>query len=182
MFKFIKNLNEWVTPELMTQLATKSGDKTPVWQPDRWKGHPLLDQFREEARPFFEKETPYFQQFGPNTVDMQGYDFNMPDLIPHLPEKRKHCIAWFIKLLPGQMQTMHIDPHLIDMVKRESNPVRYSMFLQDYVPGHVFVYDDFLATNYKAGDIFEWNDPDCVHACVNVSYTVRYTLQITLHD
>jgi len=174
MFKFIKNDSAWITPELMNHLATTSGDKIPVWQPHRWQGHPLLDKFREEARPFFEKETPYFQQYNTNSVDMK--DFTV--VLPELPEQRKHCHYWFIKLLPGQMQTMHIDPHLVDV----KDPVRYSMFLQDYVPGHVFVFDDFMATNYKAGDIFEWSDPECIHACVNVSYTVRYTLQITLYD
>lgn len=174
MFEFIKNERSWITNELMYYLSTHSGDCIPVWQPERWHGHPTLDRFREMARPFFEKETPYFQQFDGNT---QGLD-DLNIRLPVLPKTRKHCFWWFIKLLPGQMQTMHIDPHLVDV----SNPVRYSMFLQDYIPGHVFVFDDFMATNYRAGDIFEWSDPECVHACVNVSYEPRYTLQITMHD
>ena len=73
---------------------------------------------------------------------------------------------------------MHIDPHLVEV----TNPVRYTMFLEDYHPGHIFVWDDQLATNYKAGDLFEWSDPMIVHGCTNISYQNRYTLQITMHD
>jgi hypothetical protein len=174
MFEFIKNEKSWITPELMEYLSTIPGDRIPVWQPDRWQGHPMLDKFRELARPFFEKETPYFQQFDGNTNGLNDLNIKLPEL----PKTRKNCFWWFIKLLPGQMQTMHIDPHLVDV----PNPVRYSMFLQDYVPGPVFGFDNFMASDYKAGDIFEGSDPECIHACVNVRYQVRYTLQITLHD
>lgn len=174
MFKFIKNEKNWVTPELMNHLEIHTGDTIPVWQPERWTGHPVLDEFREKARPFFENNTPYFQQFNIRSKDMENFPINLPEF----PNTRSKMHWWFIKLLPGQMQTMHIDPHLMDV----KNPIRYSMFLQDYIPGHIFMFDDFMATNYKAGDIFEWNDPECIHAAVNVSYDIRYTLQVTYHD
>jgi len=174
MFNFVTNIKEWITPELLNHLETCTGDTVPVWQPDRWTGHPTLDEFREKARPFFENNTPYFQQFNANSKDMQDF----PLEIPKFPKTRKNMHWWFIKLLPGQMQTMHIDPHLVEV----KNPVRYSVFLQDYIPGHIFMFDDFMATNYKAGDVFEWNDPECIHAAVNVSYDIRYTLQVTFHD
>jgi hypothetical protein len=76
------------------------------------------------------------------------------------------------------MQAMHIDPHLLDV----KNPVRYTLFLQDFEPGHIFVYDDKLMSNYKSGDMYEWSDPMIVHGVTNISYKTRYTLQITLHD
>jgi hypothetical protein len=56
------------------------------------------------------------------------------------------------------------------------------MFLQDWEPGHIFVYDDKIATNYKAGDMFEWSDPMTVHGPANIGYHTRYTLQITMYD
>lgn len=174
MFNFVKNEKEWITPTLLNHLETHKGDTVPVWQPERWTGNTTLDTFREKARPFFENNTPYFQQFNANSKDME----NFPITLPNFPEVRSNMHWWFVKLLPGQMQTMHIDPHLTEV----KNPIRYSMFLQDYIPGHVFVFDDFMATNYKAGDIFEWSNPDCIHAVVNVSYDIRYTLQVTFHD
>jgi hypothetical protein len=56
------------------------------------------------------------------------------------------------------------------------------MFLQDWEPGHIFVYDDKIAANYKAGDMFEWSDPMTIHGPANIGYNTRYTLQITLFD
>lgn len=171
---YIGNYANWITTELMTHLETHEGDITPVWQPERWTGHPLLEEFREMARPVFSKNTPLFQQFNPRSADMK--DFKV--VLPNFPETRKHCHWWFVKLHPGQMQAMHIDPHLVDV----KNPVRYTMYLQDYHPGHIFIWDDHISANYKAGDVYEWSDPMIVHGCVNISYKTRYTLQVTMHD
>jgi hypothetical protein len=105
---------------------------------------------------------------------MEGYDF----VYPELPETRKHAPWWFVKLYPGEFQAMHIDPHLTEV----SNFVRYTMFLQDWEPGHIFAYDDKMLSNYKAGDLYEWSDPECIHGPANIGYNTRLTLQITLHD
>ena len=172
--EFIGNFKEWITPELMTHLKTADGDTTPVWQPERWQGHPLLDQYREMARPGYSHRNHDFIQFNEGSADMQ--DFKV--VLPNLPKQRKMCFWWFVKLLPGQMQAMHIDPHLVEV----KDPVRYTMFLEDFQPGHIFVYDDKMISNYKAGDVFEWSDPMIVHGVVNIGYNTRYTLQITMHD
>jgi len=172
--KLIDNYASWIAPELMKHLRTCTGDTTPVWQPDRWQGHPLLDQYREKARPGYSHKDHNFQQFNAKSKDMQGFDI----VLPLFPEQRKQCHWWFVKLLPGQMQAMHIDPHLVDV----ENPVRYTMFLEDFQPGHIFVYDDKMISNYKAGDVYEWSDPMIVHGVVNIGYNTRYTLQVTMHD
>jgi hypothetical protein len=126
------------------------------------------------ARPGYSHNKHDFQQFNQNSKDMQNFTVSLPEF----PEKRKHCLWWFVKLLPGQMQAMHIDPHLLEV----KNPVRYTMFLKDFEPGHIFVYDDKMISNYKAGDVYEWSDPMIVHGVVNIGYTTRYTLQVTMHD
>lgn len=172
--KYIGNYKDWITPELMLHLKTHEGDYVPVWQPDRWQGNPILDEFREKARPVYSNNTPMFHQFNYTSKDMKGFDIVLPDF----PEKRKHCAWWFVKLLPGEMQAMHIDPHLVEV----KNPVRYSMFLQDYEIGHIFVYDDKLLTGYKAGDVYEWSDPMIVHGVINIGFRTRYTMQVTYHD
>ena len=172
--KYIGNFNWWITNDLMNLLKTKDGDTRPIYQPDRWKGHPLLEEFNEKCRKAYGHKDHTFQQFNGNTVDIQDF----PVALPEFPEKRKHLHWWFIKLYPGQMQAMHVDPHLLEV----SNPVRYTMFLGDYVPGHIFVYNDKLMANYKAGDVFEWSDPMIVHGVTNISFETRYTLQVTMHD
>jgi len=172
--KYIGNYKNWITKDLMTHLQTYNGDTRPVWQPERWSGHPLLEEYKEMCKEGYSNKTHDFQQFNANTEDMKDF----PIILPDLPETRKYCHWWFIKLLPGQMQSMHIDPHLLDV----KDPVRYTMFLEDYHPGHIFIWDDSIASNYKSGDVFEWSDPMIVHGCVNISYKTRYTLQITMHD
>lgn len=172
--RYVGNFKEWITPELMNHLKSHDGDLTPVWQPDRWQGHPLLDQFRELARPGYSANKHDFQQFNQKSKDMENFNI----LLPEFPEKRKYCFWWFVKLLPGQMQAMHIDPHLVEV----QNPVRYTMFLKDFEPGHIFVYDDKMISNYKIGDVYEWSDPMIVHGVVNIGYSTRYTLQVTMHD
>lgn len=172
--KFVGNYKNWITPELIEHLKNSEGDYTPVWQPERWQGHPLLDDYREKARQCYSEKSPMFHQFNAKSKDMQDFKF----VLPSLAKNRKYTQWWFVKLLPGEMQAMHIDPHLLDV----KNPVRYTLFLQDFEPGHIFVYDDKLMSNYKSGDMYEWSDPMIVHGVTNISYNTRYTLQITLHD
>jgi hypothetical protein len=172
--KYIANYAEWITAELMDHLKNSDGDCVPVWQPERWQGNPLLDEFRELSRPGYSNNKHNFQQFNSKSMDMSNFNIEMPKM----PKSRNSYHWWFIKLLPGQMQTMHIDPHLVEV----KNPVRYTMFLEDFQPGHIFVYDDKMISNYKAGDVFEWSDPMIVHGVVNIGYNTRYTLQITMHD
>jgi len=171
---YIGNFKDWVTPELMSHLKNHKGDLRNVWQPERWNGHPILDRYRELARPGYSHGKSIFHQFNRLSPDMRDFEI----LLPELPTNRKHIFWWFVKLNPGEMQAMHIDPHLVEV----KNPVRYTMYLQDYIPGHIFLYNDFLSANYKMGDVYEWSDPMLVHGCANVSFEPRYTLQITMHD
>ena len=172
--RYIGNYKTWITDELLNHLMSHDGDTAYVWQPDRWSGHPLLEEYKEKARPGYSHKNHDFQQFNQNSKDMK--DFNVE--LPELPDSRKYTFWWFVKLKPGQMQAMHIDPHLVEV----KNSVRYTMYLQDFEPGHIFVWDNQMISEYKAGDLYEWSDPMIVHGCVNIGYNTRYTLQITMHD
>jgi len=170
--EFVKNYADWITPEFMQYITDNDGDTVPVWQPDRWKGHPTLDEARERARAGYEHRNHNFQQFNSKTPGMIKFD------LPVIDGDSRQQLWWVIKLLPGQMQSMHIDPHLISV----KNPQRYTMFLQDWQPGHIFTWDDKMLSNYCAGDLYRWTDPMCYHGVVNIGYRTRYTLQITTVD
>jgi hypothetical protein len=174
MMKFIGNVNEYIDPYLLKHLEKSTGDTVPVWQPDRWSGHPMLEEAKERARWGYSNRNHDFQQFNERSKDLLNYNFKLPPI----PNDDRKTLWWFVKLLPGQMQAMHFDPHLLET----SNPKRYTVFLQDYIPGHIFVWDDKMISNYKAGDMFEWTDPMCYHGCVNIGYETRYTLQLTTLD
>lgn len=170
----IKNYADWITPEFMNHIHTHDGDLVPVWQPDRWRGHPMLDEAREKARPGYSHRNHDFHQFNPASRDMQNFKFDLPII----EGDERPMLWWIVKLYPGQMQAMHFDPHLIEC----QNPKRYTMFLQDWQPGHIFTWDNKMLSNYKAGDMYRWSDPMCYHGVVNIGYETRYTLQITTYD
>ena len=114
--------------------------------------------------------------------------------MPDLPIVKENVWWWFVKLNPGELQLMHYDMHILGAMHTDNqflevsnttpviNPVRYTMYLQDWEPGHAFVYQDKINVNYKKGDIFEWSEAELLHGVVNLSYRPRYTLQITMHD
>lgn len=189
---YVGNEANWITDDLMTLLASNTGSPVPIWDPHRWRGHPLLEKINNLGTAWFGNTIPnqYFHVFNSRYKACNGYNFKLPTLI-----KPQECIAWwFVKLNPGELQLMHYDMHPLGVFHQDNNfskvestanlvnPKRYTMYLQDWEPGHVFVYDDKMNVNYKAGDIYEWNDPETLHGIVNLSFKPRYTLQITMWD
>ena len=81
---------------------------------------------------------------------------------------------WITKLYPGQFMPMHSDPHTHE---RPCN--RYWVPLQDYEPGHVFIYKDNLMTNYSAFDVFKYDHEQDMHGAANIGHTPRVVLQVT---
>lgn len=170
---YLGNYKDYVTTELMYHLETHDGETVPVWQPDRWSGDTRLEKIRELARHGYSNGKHNFQQFNSKSKDMENFVLTLPPIF-----NNKNFVWWIIKLYPGQMQSMHFDPHLIDC----KNPQRFTLFLQDFQPGHIFVWDNQIISDYKSGDLFQWSDPMCYHGCVNIGYETRYTLQITTFD
>ncbi len=81
---------------------------------------------------------------------------------------------WITKLLPGQYMPMHTDPYT-----HERSCNRYWIPLQDYHPGHIFMYRDQVITNYKAGDVYTYIDSTDLHGAANIGHIPRIVLQVT---
>jgi hypothetical protein len=190
--QYVGNQKEYITEELLNILKNNQGDRVPIWDSERGHGHPLLENITEQGLNWFGKDIPeqYFHIFNANSKDMQDYKF----VLPNLPKIGKNVFWWFVRLNPGELQLMHYDMHVLGVFHEDNkfskvtkvteikNVIRYTMFLQDWQPGHVFVWKDQTIANYKAGDIFEWSDPELLHGVANLSFNPRYTLQITSHD
>ena len=87
----------------------------------------------------------------------------------------KNKIHWWItKLMPGQYMPMHTDPHTHSLQCK-----RYWIPLQDYVPGHIFIYQNELIKDYKKEDVFEYIHSTDLHGAANISHSPRLVLQIT---
>ena len=172
--KFIENYSWWLNSKILNKLAIDDSGVTKLHEPARWKGHPALDQYNEKIKVYDKYKDNTFQQFFKSSDVLKEADIDLPEL----PQTRNEIFWWIVKLKPGQYQTVHQDPHLYTSI----NAVRYTMFLQDWEPGHIFIYKNKTITNYKAGDLFEWDDPLMEHAVVNASSNIRFSLQISMQD
>ena len=84
---------------------------------------------------------------------------------------------WITKLYPGQYMPMHTDPHTHQKPCR-----RYWIPLQDYEPGHIFIYKNELINNYKAYDVYTYDHEQDMHGAANIGHTPRVVLQVTEYD
>tara|TARA_B110000503_G_scaffold24454_1_gene38573 strand:+ start:216 stop:707 length:492 start_codon:yes stop_codon:yes gene_type:complete len=90
-----------------------------------------------------------------------------------LPLENEHH-WWITKLYPGQFMPMHSDPHT-----HERRCKRYWIPLQDYQPGHIFIYKKELMIDYKAYDVFSYDQSTDLHGAANIGHTPRLVLQVT---
>jgi hypothetical protein len=82
--------------------------------------------------------------------------------------------VWFVRLDPGDVITLHQDAYDVSA----KDHVRYTMYLQDYAPGHIFIHSDTIVVDYKAGDIYKFDDALVWHAAGNLGLQPRITAQI----
>ena len=176
--KYIGNFIDQIPPGFIDMILQEDGDITPVYQPEKWSGKPEWDAARialENAG--YPKLNYHFHQYTENTpcvkpfLDQIDFKFNLPNLpsVFHW---------WVVKYMGGDMQPMHFDPHVIDTQDCQ----RYTMMLTDFEDGHIFVYDDVLLNNYKAGDLFLWPDAMCSHGAANISMNPRISLQMSFYN
>ena len=83
---------------------------------------------------------------------------------------------WIIKQLPGQFMPIHRDT-----AKPVSNNHRFWFPWIDYQPGHIFMHNGKFIDNYKAGDLFQYENDDDLHGSVNLSLQPRIVMQISEH-
>ena len=94
------------------------------------------------------------------------------DIVPPWTSNEYHW--WITKLYPGQYMPMHTDPHT-----HERSCKRYWVPLQDYHPGHIFIYENELIKDYKQGDVYSYIKSQDMHGAANIGHTPRLVLQIT---
>jgi len=84
---------------------------------------------------------------------------------------------WITKLMPGQFMPMHTDPFT-----HYETCKRYWVPLQDYQPGHLFVYGNLVLTKYSAGDVYEYINSQDIHGAANIGHMPRVVLQVTEYE
>jgi hypothetical protein len=102
------------------------------------------------------------------------YEKNDVSFDIHPPFVTSEYHWWITKLYPGQFMPMHTDPHT-----HERTCIRYWIPLQDYVPGHIFIYKDQMIKDYKRGDVYRYEHSGDNHGAANIAHTPRLVLQVT---
>lgn len=92
-----------------------------------------------------------------------------------LPFEKYHW--WITKLYPGQFMPMHTDPHT-----HEDDCIRLWVPLQDYMPGHIFIYKNEFVKDYKAFDVYQYDQSQDYHGAANIGHSPRVILQVTVYE
>jgi len=108
-------------------------------------------------------------------ISLDHIDWNKIKTKPILPKFFDEILEiWYTKYMPGDMLPFHTDDFDFD----STDISRYVMMLQDMKLGHVFMYDNEILNNYRAGDVFEYPNRDIWHGACNMGFEPRMTMQI----
>ena len=165
---YIGNFKDWIDPKWINEILSNRGDGRPAegQQPDTPE---MLAEYSKAIEAGYRSDDIYFWMFDKNNT---SFDLSKPPWI----ENNFHW--WITKMMPGQFMPVHKDPHTL----YENNSKRFWIPLTDWEPGHVFVYEDLVITNYKMGDVWQYNDSTALHGAANIGYAPRIVLQISSYD
>jgi hypothetical protein len=170
---YIGNYASWVDPLWEHKVLTTTGQAMP-----RDKYLLTKEQLCDEANNVQYNQYQTYTDAGYSMNDTNWWIYekehlNLGELtVPWSSAGRIHY--WFTKMMPGQYMPMHRDPHVF-----EEQCNRYWVAIQDYEPGHIFIYKDEMLKDYKAGDVFQFVNNDDIHGAANISFSPRIALQIT---
>ena len=159
---FHKNYSDWVDPQWRELALKAEGQARPRdWPP----------AYASEVAEYKKALDAGYDLTAVNWWVLEEQDLGIT-ITPPWTKGEYHW--WITKMYPGQFMPMHVDPHA-----NHRDCVRYWMPLQDYHPGHIFVYDKQLAVDYKVGDLFSFADSTAYHGAANIGHTPRVMLMIT---
>jgi hypothetical protein len=100
-----------------------------------------------------------------------NYIGNYEFLHQPMDQMQQIAVPWnndFTKICPVQLKP----GELLNMVEHERSSdikKKYWAAITDYVPGHVFVDGDEMISDFKAGDVYEFENINNVKGAANIS-------------
>lgn len=165
--KYLGNYQYWIQQSWIDELLSNTGTA----RPKEGKRPDSLEEEAEYAKARaagYKDDVTYFYMFDKNNTSF--------DITPPFITGKFHW--WITKMLPGNFMPMHIDPH----TQYEKNSKRYWVPLQDFQSGHIFMYKNQVITDYKAGDVWCYEDSTAEHGAANIGHVPRLVLQISAYD
>lgn len=165
--QFIGNYKDWIDPNWINYILENRGDGRPA---EGQKPNSIImnDEYKKARAAGYRDDSIYFWMFDRNNTNF----FINPPFI------NGNFHWWITKMLPGNFMPMHVDPH----TQYEKNSNRFWMPLQDWQPGHIFMYEDSVITNYKAGDVWKYENSGALHGAANIGHTPRIILQVSSYE
>lgn len=162
---YIGNCQEFILPEFIDVVLKTNGDTRPsIQELDQSYKLETIKKWEEAGYDLSKlKWTMYYQSHFSKTLKLP-------------PMFQGNIQWWFVKLNPGDIFPCHLD-----LFENKKNVKRYWIACQDYKLGHVFVYENRMLTEYRAGDIFEI-DPNVYHGSVNIGFVPKISLQISISE
>lgn len=163
--RYVGNYINWIDPNWEQLILSKAGQGRPRdWPPSS----------AVESSEYLKYETAGYDL---TAVNWWVYEYKdiLVDIYPPWTKGKIHW--WFTKLMPGQFMPMHTDPHT-----HNHSCKRYWIPIYDYHPGHIFVYNNEMITNYRAGDVYEYINSTDSHGAANIGHIPRIVLQVTEYD
>lgn len=165
--ELIGNFRQYINPEWIGEILNSRG----MGRPAEGKTPDSVEEDNEYQRALaagYKATDIYFYMFDKSNT---SFDLNLPFI-----DKPYHW--WITKMLPGNFMPMHTDPHTL----YQKNSERYWMPWQDYQPGHIFLYENKMITDYKAGDLYRYSDSAALHGAANIGHVPRIILQISTYE
>jgi hypothetical protein len=85
---------------------------------------------------------------------------------------------WYVKINPCRMFPLHVDAF-------EQNATQFRRLwipMQDYIPGHVFIYEGKNLEGYSAGDVYEFTNSRGWHGAANIGFEPKISLQVVAYQ
>jgi hypothetical protein len=166
--------------------SSQSGDN-PSWDSPKWFNE-QIDKFVKNN--YTDQQIDYWKNY--STESKLRHSMSGNELIKlyiaknldasMLAEQNIDCdiIRWAVqKQLPGKFTVPHYDLYHSVKSYNQSEIARFWIPMEDAKFGHVLFVNNTALTEFKAGEIYDWDIED-LHSAANAGFDPRYTLILYL--
>ena len=161
--RFIGNYKTWIKPEWIERILSTDGFVAPR----------DVNFSNEGRKAMHESEKRMYEVYGTDGEFFNLLESSMLDFDIDPPWINEDFHWWITKMKPGQFIPVHSDG------PKHMKGKRYWMPLTDWEQGHIFIYEDQSVANYKAGDLWVYNETMAPHGAINIGHSTRLVLQVS---
>lgn len=165
--KYIGNYKDWINSSWIEIILSMKGFGAPK------DFNISLDIDSGQRSKMHESERKVYETYGTDKIFFHLLESNCLNFQIDPPWLSEKFDWWITKMYPGQFIPIHSDG------PKHLKGKRYWMPLQDWEPGHIFIYEDISVSRYEAGDLWEYENSLAVHGAINIGHNPRLILQVS---